>query len=399
MLLKWVCFVICSSILFAINVSSSRSIVSISTQDVTVLVQQEKFIDIVLSGQLDTDVNVTFTIQHEQLIDIDPLSIEFYRDAVLERQNRTIRLLAKAPGHTEVISKAVPSQALNVSNIFLRVTVANSLPLITLSSVVGWLYFSAWSISFYPQIISNCKRQSVIGLNFDFVSLNIVGFVLYSVFNIGLYYSSFIQAEYFERYPRGLNPVQLNDVFFATHAVFATIIIIIQCFLFERGEQKISYTGRALIAIFVGFVILFGALVQLQKIHWLDFLYYCSYIKLFITLIKYIPQAFMNYRRKSTSGWSIGNVLLDFMGGWLSITQMILNAYNYDDWDSIFGDPTKFGLGLFSVLFDILFCVQHFVLYRGASPESYADIAGDTIVNSATQSTIDTTSYSSATVA
>lgn len=72
----------------------------------------------------------------------------------------------------------------------------------------------------------------------------------------------------------------------------------------------------------------------------------------------------MNYRRKSTVGWSIGNIFLDFTGGSLSMLQMILNAYNYDDWVSIFGDPTKFGLGLFSVLFDIFFMVQHYVLYR-----------------------------------
>ena len=39
-----------------------------------------------------------------------------------------------------------------------------------------------------------------------------------------------------------------------------------------------------------------------------------------------------------------------------------------DDWDSIFGDPTKFGLGLFSVLFDLLFIVQHYVLYRNNDP-------------------------------
>jgi len=37
----------------------------------------------------------------------------------------------------------------------------------------------------------------------------------------------------------------------------------------------------------------------------------------------------MNYRRKSTVGWSIYNILLDFTGGILSILQMILNAYNY----------------------------------------------------------------------
>lgn len=36
----------------------------------------------------------------------------------------------------------------------------------------------------------------------------------------------------------------------------------------------------------------------------------------------------MNFRRKSTVGWSIGNVLLDFSGGVLSILQMILQSYN-----------------------------------------------------------------------
>ena len=63
--------------------------------------------------------------------------------------------------------------------------------------------------------------------------------------------------------------------------------------------------------------------------HWLDFLNACGYIKLAITLIKYVPQAVMNYRRKSTVGWSIGNILLDFTGGTLSMLQMILNSYNY----------------------------------------------------------------------
>lgn len=46
-------------------------------------------------------------------------------------------------------------------------------------------------------------------------------------------------------------------------------------------------------------------------------------------------QAFMNYRRKSTEGWSIGNVLLDFTGGILSIVQMILQSYNNGNYSSL----------------------------------------------------------------
>lgn len=40
-------------------------------------------------------------------------------------------------------------------------------------------------------------------------------------------------------------------------------------------------------------------------------------------------QAWMNFRRKSTVGWSIGNVLLDFTGGSCSIIQMFILAYNF----------------------------------------------------------------------
>jgi hypothetical protein len=72
----------------------------------------------------------------------------------------------------------------------------------------------------------------------------------------------------------------------------------------------------------------------------------------------------MNFRRKSTEGWSIGNILLDFTGGIFSLLQMFLLASNYNDWSSIFGSPTKLGLAIFTILFDVLFITQHYILYR-----------------------------------
>lgn len=44
-----------------------------------------------------------------------------------------------------------------------------------INQVIGWIYFVAWSISFYPQAIENFRRKSVIGLNFDFLALNLTG--------------------------------------------------------------------------------------------------------------------------------------------------------------------------------------------------------------------------------
>ena len=120
---------------------------------------------------------------------------------------------------------------------------------------------------------------------------------------------------------------------------------------------------------------IFASLVPavLSKITWLTYLNFFSYVKLAVTLIKYIPQAYMNYRRKSTRGWSIGNVILDFTGGSLSLLQMFFLAYNHSQWNSIFGDLTKFGLGLFSILFDILFFTQHYILYRDMTSYTVED--------------------------
>lgn len=101
--------------------------------------------------------------------------------------------------------------------------------------------------------------------------------------------------------------------------------------MLQRGDQRVSNIARGIIGIFFIVIIVTLIIASVGVFHWLDFLNSCSYIKLSITLIKYVPQAVMNYRRKSTVGWSIGNILLDFTGGTLSMLQMLLNSYNYSE--------------------------------------------------------------------
>lgn len=74
----------------------------------------------------------------------------------------------------------------------------------------------------------------------------------------------------------------------------------------------------------------------------------------------------MNYKRKSTVGWSIYPILLDFSGGWLSLAQLIIDSAMQNDWTGITGNPVKFGLGNITIVFDIIFFLQHYVLYRNA---------------------------------
>lgn len=50
-----------------------------------------------------------------------------------------------------------------------------------ISHLLGWAYFLAWSASFYPQAILNWRRKSVQGLSMDFIYLNVLGFLCYTV--------------------------------------------------------------------------------------------------------------------------------------------------------------------------------------------------------------------------
>eukprot|EP00164_Ancoracysta_twista_P001389 GFYU01001811.1.p1 GENE.GFYU01001811.1~~GFYU01001811.1.p1 ORF type:complete len:336 (+),score=89.75 GFYU01001811.1:163-1170(+) len=237
------------------------------------------------------------------------------------------------------------------------------------SSVIGWTYFAAWSISFYPQVFQNFYRKSVIGLSFDYLLYNIIGFSCYSIFNVAFYWSDKVQSEYRAHNNGKDNVVQVNDVFFALHAVVLTLITIAQCFMYPRGEQKLSWTAIGISIVGVLMAIVYGILVATANADsWeyfttLYWLYFLSYLKLAVSLIKYLPQVYLNWSRKSTVGWNIWNVLLDFTGGALSVVQLLMDSGLTNNWEGVSGDPVKFGLGFVSMVFDIVFMIQHYGLY------------------------------------
>eukprot|EP00483_Globobulimina_turgida_P012882 UN12906 len=206
--------------------------------------------------------------------------------------------------------------------------------LTVLCSVLGWVYFFAWSISFYPQTIVNFKRKCVIGMSFDYMGIyNFTGFLFYSLYSI----ATFIHHNGTSNED---NPVAINDIAFATHALLMSTVCCIQIIIFDRGEQKPStfaiILGSALwlLAIYNAILSFLGdpniALLD-ATIPWFgtfSTISFFGYIKVAVTVVKYIPQVYMNWRDKSTTGWSIHNVLLDFTGGTLSSLQQILTAYN-----------------------------------------------------------------------
>lgn len=256
------------------------------------------------------------------------------------------------------------------------------------SNAIGYTYFMSWSISFYPQVISNFRRKSTVGLSPDFCCLNVIGFGCYTIYNAGLFFNKTIQQEYRDRHGQDAAiSVQSNDVAFAVHAFALASLTLGQIGYYNggfhfRGEQSSSSAPSKVI---LGVAVLFLAAIALGPLvvlavhrwEWLDYLYMLGNIKVMITLMKYIPQVILNYQRKSTTGWSIWNIILDFTGGTLSDVQLVLDCAVLNDWTGITGNLTKLALGSVSVIFDLLFMLQHYILY----PDRDGEGAGRDISN------------------
>ena len=118
--------------------------------------------------------------------------------------------------------------------------------------------------------------------------------------------------------------VKLNDVFFALHALTLTSATLTQIYVFGP-TPSLSPVVRISVIMVALSLMLAGLEVLARNIHWnpdadflshnlwtwLGFCFLTSFVKLGVTLTKFIPQAILNYKRKSTEGWSIYNILLD----------------------------------------------------------------------------------------
>ena len=123
-----------------------------------------------------------------------------------------------------------------------------------------------------------------------------------------------------------------------------------------------------------------------ENIGWFQILLMGSYIKVGSSVIKYIPQVLLNYKRKCTLGYAIdmGNnyfdikkvisisAILDLSGGTACYLQVIVQSVNanglfkssynffnsFIDMTIVTGNSGKLGIGLVSVFFDIILLTQ-----------------------------------------
>jgi cystinosin len=85
-----------------------------------------------------------------------------------------------------------------------------------------------------------------------------------------------------------------------------------------------------------------------------------GYNKLMCSLLKYIPQLLWNRTRRCTFGWSIFSVLMDLTGGIFSVLETVLETLVVEHFRI---NITKLILGSLTIVYDLLFVYQHYVLY------------------------------------
>jgi hypothetical protein len=150
------------------------------------------------------------------------------------------------------------------------------------SDLIGWIYFFAWSASFYGQLVLNYKRKSVEGMKLEFQMLNLVGFTFYTVYTI--------KGRFFEDPNDGLGQVSVQDTIFAIHALTITIAQCVQIFIYPRGKNRVSLIGWILffgyIAVALLFGIIFGATSWISVSNQFNFWKFLGYLKLSISCIK-----------------------------------------------------------------------------------------------------------------
>ena len=105
------------------------------------------------------------------------------------------------------------------------------------------LYFVAWSVSFWPQVLLNKQRKTTVGLSPDFAVLNAFAFAAYSAYTVALYASPRIRHQY-KRHHDHAPEVRFADVLFCLHALLLSSVTVGQIAYYDGFAQAKRRVGR-----------------------------------------------------------------------------------------------------------------------------------------------------------
>jgi len=151
-----------------------------------------------------------------------------------------------------------------------------------IADIVGWGYFIAWTISFFPQIYENCRRKSAVGLSFDMVTYFMLSYIAYGIYNTVVFFDSDIQRQILGHSHQS-NPVKLVDFIYTAFGFLCQVIICVQCVMFERGSQTVHISTKLVCFLVLLALAVMSVVAYFKYLTWLFVLEYCGYVKMAVS--------------------------------------------------------------------------------------------------------------------
>ena len=173
-----------------------------------------------------------------------------------------------------------------------------------ISETIGWMYFIAWSMSFYPQSWKNYRNKNVGGFSLEFALLNPSGFFFYAVYSVagrvnsnlgtGTVSSSpcFLAQSFYITLLLFVVQIKNQDLVFALHAFALSSVQLAQIFIYDRGQQ--GEINRGWIVFLIGTYLAVFTVWSIEVFdhplpNGVNTLLVTGYCKAAITFVKYLP--------------------------------------------------------------------------------------------------------------
>eukprot|EP01060_Flectonema_neradi_P001312 TRINITY_DN10778_c0_g2_i1.p1 TRINITY_DN10778_c0_g2~~TRINITY_DN10778_c0_g2_i1.p1 ORF type:complete len:1337 (+),score=199.00 TRINITY_DN10778_c0_g2_i1:13-4023(+) len=228
----------------------------------------------------------------------------------------------------------------------------NTKVVLAISNVVGWICACVWTGSLATLAVSNELAQSTAGVAPDMVLYNALGLLCWTIYSIYFYVNSELGV-----------PVFVQDIVYSVTSYMVVIVFMFQICRF--GSTGITTFAK----LYCFGLLSFLAKAALENVVSTSatnalFVSQLARIHLACALIKYIPQVHYNYTRKSTEGYSITAVWLDFSGAVLLLLQMFFDGIIRHKWSLMITlNIPKFVLCCEVILFNLIYAFQHYILY------------------------------------
>lgn len=188
-----------------------------------------------------------------------------------------------------------------------------------------------------------------------------------------MFFNSLVRQQFQLVYDGSLPLLTLADLFYAFHGLLLQCILLTQVifgnYLWKFKNERRSYNvykfTKVIIIAFACYLLIIYVGFSTNKE--LELCLNLATLKIFASLIKYIPQVRFNMRRRSMYGISRIQVYLDASGAILCLSEFFIKN-NLPITEAINSNRGKVGIAVITLLFASIFIFQ-FSLYTDQPPE------------------------------